>query len=311
MRKGIVLPILGVVAGVGLLALVVALTLSGEVGPGPPPVPAEGEDHQLHGLDPEPVPDAERPETELAEPDAAPDPRPDVAPKPKESEWKKPSEERQTWVRAPKKTDDEVRALLTKEPGLTALDLRDSKVSDSVLADIGRLEGLEVLWIRYNQRVTDEGIHHLRDLTGLRELMLGGTKLTDAGLAALEDLTKLEVLYIWRTAVTDEGLYHLRKMKSLRILYASNTTIRGTGFSHLTEVPLDKLWLVDTRVNDEGATHIGRLATLTDLRLAKSALTDAGVQGLRGLVGLETLILPSRISKPVRDALWEELPLLK
>ena len=50
--------------------------------------------------------------------------------------------------------------------------------------------GLEHVDFPYTQ-ITDAGLTHLKDLTGLQELGLTGTRITDEGLADLKDLTGL------------------------------------------------------------------------------------------------------------------------
>ena len=58
----------------------------------------------------------------------------------------------------------------------------------------------------YATRITDAGLVHLKGLTNLQDLKLGGTKITDAGLVHLKGLTNLQELHLSDTQVTDAGL---------------------------------------------------------------------------------------------------------
>jgi len=54
--------------------------------------------------------------------------------------------------------------------------------------------------------VTDVGLGHLRALTGLECLYLGGPFMTDAGVVHLASLKGLLILDLERTEVTEDGL---------------------------------------------------------------------------------------------------------
>ena len=71
------------------------------------------------------------------------------------------------------------------------------------------LTGLETLNLGHNTEVTNAGLVHLKELTGLKVLYLFDTKVTDAGLVHLKGLTKLKQLHLDDTKVTDAGLVHL------------------------------------------------------------------------------------------------------
>ena len=60
-------------------------------------------------------------------------------------------------------------------------------------------------------KITDEGLVHLKALTGLQTLNLSHTKVTDNGLVHLKGLTNLRSLNLINTKVTDEGVENLQK----------------------------------------------------------------------------------------------------
>ena len=81
--------------------------------------------------------------------------------------------------------------------------------------------------------ITDAQMAHLKGMTELKKLYLGGSKITDAGLENLKGLTKLEILGIGNTKVTDAGLVHLRGLYNLKLLSLSRTKVTDEGVKEL------------------------------------------------------------------------------
>jgi len=83
--------------------------------------------------------------------------------------------------------------------------------------------------------VTDAGLEHLRSLTHLRGLSLGGAEITDAGLrhiGLLSELQELEFSCHCRN-VTDAGLVHLRGLSQLRSLKLNRAQVTDAGLASL------------------------------------------------------------------------------
>jgi hypothetical protein len=94
-----------------------------------------------------------------------------------------------------------------------------SRPTDTTLAEVGRLNQLQRLWLN-DASVTDAGLPHLKGLTNLSTLGLGGAQVTDAGLAHLKGLTKLSRLGLNGTQVTDAGMSELKRaLPSLTIYH--------------------------------------------------------------------------------------------
>ncbi len=90
------------------------------------------------------------------------------------------------------------------------MDLRDTQISDSGLAQLRTITPLDTLCLQRTQ-VTDAGLMQLRGLNQLKELRLDETRVTDAGLLHLEGLTRLKSVSVIGTQVTDEGVQKLWK----------------------------------------------------------------------------------------------------
>ena len=79
-------------------------------------------------------------------------------------------------------------------------------VSDQGLVHLRELVGLRELRLDSAADVSDEGLAHLTGLTGLEELSLQYTGISDAGLASLAGLVHLAELTLDGTEITDAGL---------------------------------------------------------------------------------------------------------
>jgi hypothetical protein len=87
--------------------------------------------------------------------------------------------------------------------------------ADAGLVHVGRLTGLEELVLGGSQ-VSDDGLVHLKGLTRLKGLDLRDTRITDQGLVHLQGLPNLERIDITGLPITDAGLVHLKGLTSLR-----------------------------------------------------------------------------------------------
>jgi hypothetical protein len=106
------------------------------------------------------------------------------------------------------------------------------KIGDEQLALLKDLSGLIHLDLRALP-LTDAQAVHLKPLTALTRLHLEKTKITDKGLENLKDLVNLEYLNLYGTAVTDAGLVQLEGMKKLKNLYLWQTKVTDAGVAKL------------------------------------------------------------------------------
>jgi hypothetical protein len=97
-------------------------------------------------------------------------------------------------------TDDALQGIGDLFPRLQFLDLIATRVSDAAMVEVGRLEGIERLWLA-GTAVGDAGIIRLGGLKKLISLDLGGTRVTTGGLMALARLGSLVRLDLSRTGI--------------------------------------------------------------------------------------------------------------
>jgi hypothetical protein len=129
----------------------------------------------------------------------------------------------------------------------------------------------------------DAALVHVRQLTSLEKLYLGGGRVADAGLAHVSNLRRLRLLAV-EEDVTDAGLKHLTGLKKLRELGYLRSTIRGDGLKHLAALPkLERLYLCRAKIERKTLRPLASLTRLHTLDLTHSTVTDAHLADLGSL----------------------------
>ncbi len=156
-----------------------------------------------------------------------------------------------------------------------------------------------------NTKVTDEGLHHLEELSQLLYLTLGNfdyrylpsrtisiSPITDAGLAHLKGLTQLIKLDVSGVPITDAGIGALADLPHLSLLTLNRTKVKGSGLARLKSLPtLSVLYLDGTELTDEGLGSLAGAVDLQMLSVSHVPLTSKSLQALQGLPRLNQLDL--------------------
>jgi Leucine-rich repeat (LRR) protein len=201
---------------------------------------------------------------------------------------------------------------------LRKLDLSLTRVTDAGLEQLKGLENVVDLNCYYAERLTEDGIAHLRGWKYLEHLGLRGTKVTSQVFEHLAHLTSLRSLDLGFTQIEDEGFEHLASLTRLEKLSIGGNRLSGACLLLLKQLPA----LVDLDVSGiqrvdsglwglpltaENLARIGQLRQLRALNLAGATLADRGVDrpghpeaeraelrdltALAGLINLERLDL--------------------
>ncbi|HEV8214187.1 MAG TPA: hypothetical protein VGP95_00085, partial [Gemmatimonadaceae bacterium] len=183
------------------------------------------------------------------------------------------------------------------------------QMTDDILADIARLDGVVGLYLNGSRGVTDDGLRLLGQLPRLKRLALGGTSITDRGLEALRHLPALENLSLAGTAITDAGARELAHCHALERLdlgwtrtgdgairalagarslthLTTGVAVTDAGIPLLHEIPTFKSWQGGD-VWNALTSYDSRPNHLT----LRGPFTDRGMQSMRGLNGLAGLNL--------------------
>ena len=195
---------------------------------------------------------------------------------------------------------DEVIRLLAQQSsaGLAA----EGQMTDSMLAELSRVETITALGLSGCKSLTDEGLAHLARLPALQHLDLSGTNITDAGMQVCRHLPRLRTISLAWTRVTDAGvgaLAHcqelervnlaatvagdgaLRALAGKRKLHRLMIALSDEGLPLLHELPVFKTW----QGGEATLAMIGPKVLPNHLSL-RGTFTDRGLHHLKGLEGL-------------------------
>ena len=157
--------------------------------------------------------------------------------------------------------------------GVGAAQVLTARTDDAVMPVLRDLPGLKTLLIHEGQ-ATDQSMEVVRHLSSLENLYIPeGPGLTDAGLASLAGLRHLKDLSLGQANVTDAGLVHLSRLYALKKLYIwpapGETELRG--------------------ITDAGVRQLSGLTGLEELTLFNGSFTDDSLASVAKLVNLKTL----------------------
>jgi hypothetical protein len=167
-------------------------------------------------------------------------------------------------------------------PVAKELQLQVSEEAASDLSALAALEADDLQELNLGSQVGDAGLLNIRELIGLKRLVLEGTRISDAGLPHLRRFTNLESLTFWGAHITDAGLVHLRELTELQFLGLFYTQIKGAGLIHLSGLmKLHRLFFWGSQINDAGLKNIRKLKALEWLSLQSTQITEDAVRDLR------------------------------
>jgi serine/threonine protein kinase len=178
------------------------------------------------------------------------------------------------------------------EARLRSLDLSETHISDTGVALLSHLDGLESLSLK-GTPITDEALTAIAPLVQLQSLDLSGTKVSDDGAGWLSALTAIKALSLSQTDVGDRALDTVYGLTRLERLELEQTSVTDAGLQRLETLShLQQINLFGCRnITDEGIAHISRCRSLTTLFLGRTAITDDGLRALTQLPELSQLWL--------------------
>ena len=165
---------------------------------------------------------------------------------------------------------DDIFAQLAGQSGIKQLLLQRTQATDRGLEHVGRMTGLEALYIWDAASITDAGVAHLAGLKNLQKIHIDNSQITDQSLVLLSSLPKIEELSLQSGHFSDEGFLHLKGENTLKQLAA------GRG---------------DLQVTDAGLAHMKDFKKLVLLDLQNSKVTARGLEQLKGVPSLKVVWL--------------------
>ena len=180
-------------------------------------------------------------------------------------------------------------AHLKELDGLERLTISSTDILDAALAPLANLTRLKSLNLWNNEKMSDAGLVHLKNLKRLETVSLP-YRIRGAGLKHLTGAKRLQTLSLIGNRISEEGLRHIGQMSNLESLNLSWTLFNDAGFAHLRGLTvLKKLDLQGSAVTDAGLAHLKKLKALERLDIDSTKITDAGLAHLAELQNLHWL----------------------
>lgn len=181
-------------------------------------------------------------------------------------------------------------------PELQHLTLENCGIDDDVMETISKkATKLRTVNLSRNAEITDAGLEHFSNLSGITSLNLSCCELiTDVGLEHISKLFNITSLELSGCSeITDAGLEWLAKLSSISTLdltYCDKIT--DAGIEHLSKLSATT-WLnlsLCRQITDIGLEHLSKLSAITWLNLSLCGrITDVGLEHLAKLDGIKFL----------------------
>lgn len=185
----------------------------------------------------------------------------------------------------------------------------------AILPDLDGLNLDQGQVVRRGQKFGERGLAAIGRLSSLRFLNLyRGGVFKNPVIAPLANLKKLEGLNLHGCyKLTAGAAKTLAELTALRRLNVSSIKISDGALKKLAALPLEELYVHDTKVTDKGLIYLSKCTTLRRLNVdfGNVKINDAGIQALSTLTGLEELTLKIGEVSTAAFATLAALPSLK
>lgn len=119
---------------------------------------------------------------------------------------------------------------------LKNLRISDSQVTNFGLKSLKNFPSLRGCSLMSKDRINDEGLAYLGQLTKLDQLTLDEIKISDVGLSHLGKMVNLRSLILAHTGVSDAGLKYLVGLKNLKFLGLQATLVTTAGLAWMRNI---------------------------------------------------------------------------
>lgn len=168
--------------------------------------------------------------------------------------------------------DDEALTYVLSLGGISSLDLRGARITDSGLERLRELpliDQLEILDLA-NTNISEYGLVHLRPLSKLRSLDLSGTRISGTDLNVLVDLSELRILHLNEVDIDGEAIAGLGRLTQIEFLFLRGIQPRYAAAADERRVRFKQAVL-----------HLSSLVNLRFLDLRLNNLSEAEAEELR------------------------------
>ncbi|PCJ91236.1 MAG: hypothetical protein COA50_16720 [Flavobacteriaceae bacterium] len=167
---------------------------------------------------------------------------------------------------------------------------RVENIKDDDLKSLDYLGAVEAVYLPFHNKLTDNGVSNLKDLTEITSLFIESYNLTGKGLHFLDRLTKLKELSLYGCNLKKDDLKIIMNFPLLRYLSLSSCTLNELDLEYLSHLrQLENLNLNYTQISNEGLRKIQGLIWIKKLSISDANITDSGLSVLSNFRSLEDL----------------------
>jgi serine/threonine protein kinase len=177
---------------------------------------------------------------------------------------------------------------LSRDAGLTKLDLHSSRISDDGIVYINQQSKLRKLDL-CRTLISNSGLLKLKNLNSLEELKLDGTHITSDGLAVLASMPALKKLDLRNTKIDQRAIEYIAKLKKLEDLDISRSDVSGPCLAPLGALGIETLNLSATRLKADDLRSLKGFPRLRQLALSDSEMDNSAIKYLIELPALTNL----------------------
>ena len=182
-----------------------------------------------------------------------------------------------------KVSSEGINSICENLPQLEVLELEYCEsADDSSLQNFAKLQKLRSFFLKWNQKITDDGIQQICKVHSLSALTIRScNQISSVGFAHLASLTNLIELDVSYTQFSDENLQQISSnLLQLRKIYLDHCSTSNNGLKHLENLAdnLQILNLGTFYLSNEGFASISKLINLQELSLIDATISDSGVE---------------------------------
>jgi internalin A len=164
--------------------------------------------------------------------------------------------------------------------------------ADLVLQATRRWTTLEEVYLSHSD-VSDHGLTDLEGMRKMKRLTVESCYLTDAGVKSIGKLKDLEALAIrGAPRITDACMKDIAGLSKLNRLDLRGCAISDRGLVAIKGLQLQFLGLDSTKITDRSVDVFNDIATLTELEVRNTKLTNSALVKIKRIHGMQVYGLP-------------------
>jgi hypothetical protein len=173
---------------------------------------------------------------------------------------------------------DEIRHIET----LQILDLSGTNVDDNGLAKLATLKNLKLLYLKDEEKITNQGLENFAPMAHLEALNLSKNDwIRSSGISGLAKLPALKILRMDSCKLSAPVLVPMKKLKHLKLLALRGSNVADDGVDQLVDTTIEQLDLEKTNISDRSLRTLAKMRYLKELGLNQCSVSQSAIDKLQ------------------------------